>query len=100
MGESVGARPTALVLDPNDNVAVALVDLAAGDDVLLGAERITLVGDVRFGHKIAVRSIPKGEHVRKYNEVIGVASSDVVVGQHVHVHNVDSARLPSPQASR
>jgi predicted RecA/RadA family phage recombinase len=93
-------RPRALVLDPADNVAVAIVDLARGEQVALAPEPVTLLDDVRFGHKLALRPIGAGEHVRKYDEVIGVASADIAAGEHVHVHNVDSARLPAPAAAR
>ena len=104
MAEQVAAaaaaeRPLALVLDPADNVAVVLVDLDAGAEVVLGGERIVLPGPVRFGHKIATAAIAEGESVYKYHEVIGIASADIALGAHVHVHNVNSARLPAPEAA-
>jgi len=90
-------RPRALVLDPADNVAVALVDLARGEAVVPPSfASVTLRDEVRVGHKLALRPIGTGESVRKYGEVIGVASADIAAGEHVHVHNVVSARLPAP----
>jgi hypothetical protein len=32
--------------------------------------------------------------VLKYNETIGIASAPIAAGEHVHVQNVRSARLP------
>lgn len=85
-------RPRALLLDPADNVAVAVVALEAGDVVL----DVSLREPIRFGHKLALRDIAEGEPIVKYHEVIGRASAPITAGQHVHVHNVVSARLPGP----
>jgi altronate dehydratase len=85
-------RPRALRLDPADNVAVAVVPLVPGEEVL----DVRLRDAIRFGHKMALRDIPAGEAVLKYHEVIGRASTDIAAGEHVHVHNVVSARLPGP----
>lgn len=48
--------------------------------------------DVKFGHKFAIKDIKKGEHVIKYSESIGTATKDISIGEHVHVHNVESDR--------
>jgi len=85
-------RPRVLVLDPGDNVAVATVALAVGEVVL----DVRVREAIRFGHKLALRDIAAGEAILKYHEVIGRASSDIAAGDHVHVHNVVSARLPGP----
>lgn len=77
-----------------DNVVVAARDLAAGEEVGDGDARVTLAADVPFGHKVAVRTIESGGDVVKYDEVIGRATAAIEPGAHVHVHNVDSARLP------
>jgi hypothetical protein len=88
--------PRALVLDPADNVAVAVVALAEGERLQLDAGTVTLVDAIRFGHKLATSPIANGTPVIKYHEVIGLASADIAPGEHVHVHNVVSARLPGP----
>jgi len=76
-----------LQLAPQDNVAVALRTLKTGDAVfeqseLACSERITK------GHKVALSDIAAGERVIKYAQLIGVASCDILAGQHVHTHNV------------
>lgn len=81
-------------LDPTDNVAVALTDLIVGAPVTLDEIQIEVKAPVAVGHKIALVEIPEGELVRKYGAVIGVAVEDIGIGDHVHVHNVRSARLP------
>ncbi len=86
----------ALVIDPRDNVAVALEELAAGQrcTVRVGEvfQQVELLEKIPFGHKFALRQIAKGENVLKYGEVIGEATADIEVGAWVHVHNVVSQR--------
>ena len=80
------ARDKATIrLHPADNVVVALRRLPAGT-VLSG--NVTTNEPVPFGHKVAVAPIAPGEAVRKYGQVIGVATQPVPVGAHVHVHNL------------
>ena len=50
-----------------------------------------MIGDVPYGHKIAVRDSKKGEPINKYGEEIGIARKDKK-GEYVHVHNLDSMR--------
>ena len=40
------------------------------------------------GHKVAASPIAKGQPVRKYNAVIGVAARDIETGDYVHTHNL------------
>lgn len=40
------------------------------------------------GHKYAAEDIAKGEEVIKYGQPIGIASSDIRKGEHVHTHNL------------
>ena len=89
-------RPSVLLLNPRDTVAVALIPLAAGTAVQVGqgAGTVRVVAEtlIPFGHKIAVAPMDAGEPVVKYGEVIGFATSPIRAGQHVHVHNVRSDR--------
>lgn len=48
--------------------------------------------EIPFGHKIALCNISSKEQITKYGEEIGVATKDIQVGEHVHVHNIDSIR--------
>ena len=41
------------------------------------------------GHKLALREIPQGEPIRKYNQIIGFASQSILAGTHVHSHNTE-----------
>ena len=92
--KAVRERPSAIVLDPADNVAVALRALAEGEEIVVEGEPLRALGEIPTGHKLARRAIAEGDAVLKYNETIGIASAPIAVGEHVHVQNVRSARLP------
>ena len=78
----------AIQIHPADNVAVALQALSAGEPVVLETMRCTLQTDVPAGHKFALRPIVKGERVIKYGQPIGVATADIAIGEHIHIHNL------------
>lgn len=87
--------PRAIVLDRRDNVATLIDPGREGEACTLQGEAdggASLRADVPFGHKVCVRAIARGEPVVKYGQVIGHASAAIAVGDHVHVHNVESAR--------
>lgn len=88
----------ALKVNDHDNVATIFASgLTAGTEVEMrdkkgNAERMTLLSDVPYGHKIAIRDIAQGEAVIKYGEEIGAATAPIRKGGHVHVQNMDSMR--------
>ncbi len=73
-----------IIINPLDNVGVALTKLAKGET----AENVVLCEDIEKGHKFALRNIAEGEQVIKYGEVIGAASQQINAGSHVHTHNM------------
>ena len=84
-------------LNPTDNVAVALCDLKAGQEVTLTDGCVlTRREDIGFGHKVAVRAISQGEKVLKYGLPIGSATRDIAAGEHVHVQNMKSDYIWRP----
>ena len=87
-----------IVHGDKDTVGVAVVDLKKGtmltgwnmeQDTTLSLEA---ADDIPLGHKIALIDVRSGGTVTKYNESIGKASMDIKKGQHVHTHNLKSAR--------
>lgn len=86
----------ALLLHADDDVAVALRDLAPGTRVAVrrGTDDVSIVlhDPIPLGHKFALRAVLPGEHVRKFGQVIGAATSAIEAGAHVHVHNITSLR--------
>lgn len=87
-------RVKVIIIHEKDNVATALVPLAAGSSLLVDvegkAERLRILADIPVGHKVALRPIRAGENVVKYGEPIGQASAAIAAGEYVHVHNVMS----------
>src|SRR5258705_13665664 len=83
----------AIVLKPEDDVAVAKAPLDKGAVFEDGAARIEARQDVKPGHKIARRDVRRGQPVRRYGQVIGFATQDIAVGEHVHTHNLDIGEL-------
>lgn len=90
------ASRRAIVIDRRDNVATAVDHLTAGETIetVAGGLRsiVVLLTDIPFGHKYALEPIPAGTPVRKYGEVIGLASAAISPGEHVHVHNVEGIK--------
>jgi altronate hydrolase len=76
-------------LSDADNVAVARVDLAAGQALNLAGQPVVARDAIPSGHKIAIASIAAGGTVLKYGQVIGLATRTILAGEHVHVHNVE-----------
>ena len=84
-------RPNALRLNAADNVVIAMQRLAPGEAV--SGEAATAAEAIPSGHKLATVPIPAGGTVRKYGQVIGVATADIRPGAHVHTHNLAVSAL-------
>jgi altronate dehydratase small subunit len=86
----------AIVLNPNDNVAT-LIDQGGEADTAVElrgekAGKVALKQAIPFGHKVALADMKPGDDILKYGMVVGEATAAVTVGEHVHIHNVDSKR--------
>jgi altronate hydrolase len=73
-------------LNKEDNVVIAKRHLDTkhrieNDDVVTR-------DPIPSGHKVATCAIRKGEYIRKYGQIVGVASQDIQEGDHVHTHNI------------
>ncbi len=77
-----------LLIQPNDNVAIALRELHRGTCCRVGDYTLTLRQDIPPAHKVALRDIGQGEQVIKYGLPIGHAAGPIAAGDHVHIHNV------------
>ncbi len=87
----------ALRLAAADNVATALRDLEAGEIIEIGGRRITLLERIPLCHKLALTDLAPGTTVKKYGQPIGLATTPIPAGAHVHVHNMRSARARPAQ---
>jgi altronate dehydratase small subunit len=92
----------AIQIDIADNVATATSNIEAEEtvDILNPYGEIILttktIEKIMFGHKIALKNMDTNEKIIKYGEVIGVASRPITIGEWVHTHNVNSARMHTP----
>ena len=78
---------------PKDNVATAKLPIKAGTLLTFSkGKKIEVKEEIPFGHKIALRKIPKDSHVIKYGERIGRAIREIKPGEWVHIHNVAGER--------
>ena len=84
------AEPRTLVLNALDNVAIALSVIETG---AVTAEGVTARARVPKGHKIATAKIETGAPVRKFGQIIGFATKDILPGDWVHVDNVGMGAL-------
>ena len=73
-------------LHSDDNVIIALKDLAAGETV--PGLNMPLLQAIPRGHKIATHAISAGQNVIRYGQIIGAANADIAGGDHVHTHNL------------
>ncbi|CAB4049642.1 UxaA family hydrolase [Paraburkholderia phenoliruptrix] len=90
------SAPQVIRLHPNDDVIIATRQLLPGTRI--DAERLVVTGLVPPGHKVATRDIAKGEPVKRYNQIIGVAREAIARGQHVHVHNLGMSEFSRDHA--
>jgi hypothetical protein len=86
-------RAQCLQLHADDNVLVALEELAPGPVSIVGikhAKGISAIEFVAAGHKIALHSLTVGDVVLKYGVPIGFATQPIAAGAWVHTHNCRS----------
>ncbi len=82
--------PEALVIAPEDNVAVVLRDFVAGELAVAGDCTVTCLANVPSGHKLAIAAIPQGASIVKCGVPVGITRRPIDMGEHVHIHNVAS----------
>jgi (2R)-sulfolactate sulfo-lyase subunit alpha len=89
--------PDFLAHEEGDSVGVAVRDLSPGrvkGGYLNGAAapEFELLEPVPLGHKFAMVDIADGADLVEYGVRVGLTTRAIRVGEHVHVHNVRSAR--------
>lgn len=90
-------KAVGLHINDKDNVATIFLDMEKDQEVEIrskdgSSRQIRSLGEIPYGHKIAIRDIAPGERILKYGEEIGAALSTIRTGEHVHVHNLESIR--------
>jgi altronate dehydratase len=82
-------KANAILINPKDNVAVALEDIKEGDTIILSGDKsFTATSDIPYSHKVAIKDIKAGSSLIKYGEIIGEAKGDLKTGEWVHTNNI------------
>lgn len=91
----------ALLLHPQDNVAIAKREIVEGTRLKSPTgEQITVREKVPAGHKLALATIAVGEMVCRYGNPIGTATRPITAGDWVHTHNLAAERPSQEYAFR
>ncbi len=77
-----------LKINPADNVAVAINDLKAGEQISLDGQNFVLKQDVGAGHKFALVDLKTDDNVIKYGYAIGHATGEIALGGLVNEKNI------------
>jgi len=78
----------AIQLQPDDDVAVAKVELPPRRVIDGPWGRLKVSHLIPVGHKVALREVPEGGSVHRYGQIIGFATVPIAPGDHVHSHNL------------
>lgn len=77
-----------LLIDPSDNLAVALRSLASGETVEVGESSITLAEAIPQKHKFALSSLASGDRARMYGVTVGVVTRPIPQGGLISTSNL------------
>lgn len=75
-------------INPADNVAVAISDVAAGETVNIDGHEIEVKSDIPAGHKMVLEDIAAGENIMKYGFPTGHTTEAVPQGGLVDHNNI------------
>lgn len=89
-----------ILLHPNDNILVCVAHIYAGDEIFIDDQAITVQKDIDVGHKLARRALAVGDKIYRYGAPIGSMTQAVQMGEHVHMHNMQSDYIPSHTRTR
>ncbi|MEH6405684.1 MAG: altronate dehydratase family protein [Leeuwenhoekiella sp.] len=73
---------------PQDNVAVALVDLFAGDRVNFEGKDVTILSDSKAKHKVSLVDLAPEDPIYMYGVLVGKALSTILYGGLLTTENV------------
>ena len=76
-----------LRLSEQDDVAVALVDLKAGERIVLSGQTYLLPAEVRAKHKFALKRFVPGQEITMYGTVVGQAITEIPLGAAITIEN-------------
>src|SRR4051794_5779944 len=78
-------------IHPDDNVLVALKDIAAGSTVVYEDEEFLVIDDVPAKHKFFMQDMPAGSEIKMYGVLVGKTEIPVSRGARMTTANVQHA---------
>ncbi len=88
----IKAPARAVLIGRDDNVALLLSNVKAGEAIMLNSFWIKVAAeDIPAGYKIATKLLTKGQSIIICGEVIGTALRAIQPGERVHFHNLIAA---------
>jgi hypothetical protein len=89
-----------ILLHPKDNILVCVAHICAGDEILIDNHAVRVQKDIDVGHKLARYALELGDKIFRYGAPIGSITQAVHMGEHVHMHNMQSDYIPSHTRTR
>ncbi len=83
-----------LVIDPKDNVLVALRNIPKGSTIKINGSAIELTEDIPSKHKMFMCDLNTGDEIYMYGLLVGKATQDVKQGSLMTTSNVKHAAVP------
>ncbi|MFN8307037.1 MAG: altronate dehydratase family protein [Ferruginibacter sp.] len=83
-----------LKVHPDDNVLVALTNLARGETLTYKGESFLLQDDIPAKHKFVTRNLAQGDSVIMYGVLVGKAQTDIPKGGIISTANIKHAAEP------
>ncbi|GBC98776.1 Altronate dehydratase [bacterium HR17] len=90
---TVPLEQVALVVHPDDNVAVAKTRIAANTTVTWNGQTILVRDDIPPGHRFALTDLPAGTPVKQYGQPFGT-SLGITVGERITRERISNALPP------
>lgn len=82
-------------IHPEDNVAIALTDLIAGDEITCENEIVSIESDVPVKHKICLTSLNAGDKIIMYGVLVGEALEPIAAGGLLTTKNIQHKITPT-----
>ncbi|RYG05025.1 MAG: altronate dehydratase, partial [Chitinophagaceae bacterium] len=83
-----------LKIHPNDNVLVALQDLAKGETIIHDGNEYTLQDDIHAKHKFFMQDMNPGDPIMMYGVLVGKAQHFILKGGLMDTENTKHASDP------
>ncbi|RED19026.1 altronate hydrolase [Flavobacterium cutihirudinis] len=89
-----GVKRLVIKMHPNDNVLVALTDLAKGETVTFEGQDYILADTIKAKHKFYTADLKQGSEITMYGVLVGKVQSDIAKGSLMTTDNLKHAAEP------